>query len=326
MTTQIYERASAYLAKMPPAISGQGGHAAAFAVAVALTRGFNLSVEAAMPIFQEWNATCEPHWTDRELLHKLNSANAESEKQPGYLLNDGEPLSFRLPSPRPASAAAAESEGERKARERKAWPAFEQMTRAELESVAALRNLPFDALDIAHKAGLLRRAHYDKHECFIMAERDFAQARRFDGEPFTKHDGTKIKAKNLKGCEGAFIGARLFGQTPPILLVEGCAGLLEGIAAILMAERTDWTCLAAISAVSRFARAPELLAKLKGRRIHILADSDSAGMEAAALWCAELQAVGATVAIKLPPDGCKDLGEWLALNPSADELETIFAI
>jgi hypothetical protein len=70
----MVRRALAYLAHVEGAISGQRGHDRTFRVACVLTRKFGLTVEQAMPIFQEWNQQCEPPWSERELLHKLEDA------------------------------------------------------------------------------------------------------------------------------------------------------------------------------------------------------------------------------------------------------------
>ena len=67
-------RARAYIAKIEGAVSGQGGHNATFRVACILRQKFDLSVEEAWPLFKEWNTTCQPEWSDRELAHKLEDA------------------------------------------------------------------------------------------------------------------------------------------------------------------------------------------------------------------------------------------------------------
>lgn len=85
----IVERARSYLAKMPGAVSGQGGHNATFAAAVTLVRGFALSETDALPLLLEWNAKCIPPWTEAELRHKLCSAANSSSKPNGYLLGEG---------------------------------------------------------------------------------------------------------------------------------------------------------------------------------------------------------------------------------------------
>ena len=85
--TPIQERARRYLAKIQGAVSGQGGHDATFHAACVLILGFGLSLEDARPILQEWNTTCQPVWTPRELEHKLAEA-AKQAGERGYLLKD----------------------------------------------------------------------------------------------------------------------------------------------------------------------------------------------------------------------------------------------
>jgi len=83
---RILNRAEKYIAKMPAAVSGNGGHDQTFAVACTLVHGFGLSVEEALPIITRYNERCQPPWAEAELLHKLHDA----EKQPGergHLLN-----------------------------------------------------------------------------------------------------------------------------------------------------------------------------------------------------------------------------------------------
>ena len=158
--------------------------------------------------------------------------------------------------------------------------------------------------------------------CFIIHEGTFAQARRLDGVPFTRGDGTRIKAKNLPGSEGAFIGQRWLGDTQHVLLVEGVIGLMEALAAFALVNMTEsWSILAATSASSRFARDPALLARLTGRHVRIVPDADEAGMNAAASWLADLEAAGARADAVALPDGFKDLGEIIAARES--HLETL---
>lgn len=68
------EACQAYLAKLPPAISGQGGHAATFRAACECVR-FGLSDGDALRLLEDWNRThCQPPWTEKELAHKLADA------------------------------------------------------------------------------------------------------------------------------------------------------------------------------------------------------------------------------------------------------------
>lgn len=80
------ERARRYLAAVPPAIQGQGGDTHTFQLACRLLRGFALPDHDAFRLLTEWNRTCQPPWSEQELLGKLRSA-----AQHGY-----EPIGGRL--------------------------------------------------------------------------------------------------------------------------------------------------------------------------------------------------------------------------------------
>jgi len=69
------ERARAYLAKMPPAIAGQGGHAATWCAARKLAQDFELSEEQVFRLLRDdYNQHCQPRWSDKELRHKARDA------------------------------------------------------------------------------------------------------------------------------------------------------------------------------------------------------------------------------------------------------------
>jgi hypothetical protein len=259
-----------------------------------------MSEADALPILTAWNQThCLPLWSKADIRRKLRSA-ATSTRPLGYLLNDAEILHI------PCTSGFASDE-ENKARQRESWPTFRAPTLAEIETISRLRHLPGSALRSAADACLLRVGHYEHADCYILTEGTFAQARRLDGLPLPIKDGVS-KAKNLPGAVGAFIGASLLDESSNVLLVEGCIGLLEALGCIALADVQGWTAIAATSASSRFHRAPNLLARLKGRRVRIVPDADEAGLEAAATWLAAMEHAGAFPdAIELPPN-CKDLG------------------
>lgn len=64
-------RAEAYLAKMNPAIQGQGGSKQLWKVACTLTRDFGLSENEAWFLIQSWNARCLPPWREYELKRAI---------------------------------------------------------------------------------------------------------------------------------------------------------------------------------------------------------------------------------------------------------------
>jgi len=80
------QRAIAYIAKMPEAISGQYGHKAAFKVAIKLHE-FGLDIDTARRVFTEhYNPRCDEPWSEKEIDHKLNDAYKKSRNEFGCML------------------------------------------------------------------------------------------------------------------------------------------------------------------------------------------------------------------------------------------------
>jgi len=86
----IQERARLYAQRYPAAVSGQDGHGATFRLACVLVTGFGLGIDGARPVLQEWNQTCQPPWSARELDHKLNQAQKAGQQDGnwGWMLTD----------------------------------------------------------------------------------------------------------------------------------------------------------------------------------------------------------------------------------------------
>lgn len=82
----VIDRARKYLGTVEPSISGQGGHNQAFKAACILVLGFGLSTDDALGLMREWNQTCQPPWSERELLHKVTSADQQTGER-NYLRN-----------------------------------------------------------------------------------------------------------------------------------------------------------------------------------------------------------------------------------------------
>ena len=81
-------RARAYLSKAPAAISGQGGHNQTFQVARSVCYGFDLGQARGFDLlWQHWNPSCQPPWTEAELRHKCQEADTKPFDKPrGHLL------------------------------------------------------------------------------------------------------------------------------------------------------------------------------------------------------------------------------------------------
>ena len=100
----IRTRARAYLAKMPPAISGSGGHLATFNAAQVLVRGFDLEEGAALGLLRDhYNPRCQPPWSERDLQHKIRSAAKDSQRERGYLLDGNRGPGSRGSAAKPAA-------------------------------------------------------------------------------------------------------------------------------------------------------------------------------------------------------------------------------
>lgn len=82
------QRAAAWLSKVPPAVSGQNGHSTTYTAAVGLVHGFGLSERDALSLLSDWNRSCQPPWSDRELIHKVREAASKPHDKPaGHLLH-----------------------------------------------------------------------------------------------------------------------------------------------------------------------------------------------------------------------------------------------
>jgi hypothetical protein len=82
------ERARRYLERMPGAVAGQHGHDATFRAALVVVVGFGLPDAEALALLGEWNATCDPPWSERELARKVREAREHGRLPDGFLLND----------------------------------------------------------------------------------------------------------------------------------------------------------------------------------------------------------------------------------------------
>ncbi len=88
---EVERRAAAYLDRIPPAISGSGGHGQAYAAATAMVHGFGLDPTVAFALLRDrYNPRCQPPWTDKELVHKIDDAAAKPHDKPFGWLRDAE--------------------------------------------------------------------------------------------------------------------------------------------------------------------------------------------------------------------------------------------
>jgi len=85
--TEKIKRATAYLARVPGAVSGSGGHSQTWSAALAMCVGFDLSDDEAYALLSsEYNPRCDPPWSEKELWHKIKTAQKGARRPRGFLL------------------------------------------------------------------------------------------------------------------------------------------------------------------------------------------------------------------------------------------------
>ncbi len=328
-THQILDRALAYADAMPPAISGEGGHAATFRVAIAAAHGFGLDEAGTLAVLERYNERCQPPWSPAELAHKVRSASAaDPRRKRGYLLRDTSPArrpirprQFTSKQVRAPAAPAAEG----------ATPLPELMRGTEkgIRAVARQTGLPDVAVKLARDAGVLRFALHRGAPAWFATDpaRRVCQARRLDGRPWP-HGGKADTVVAQPGAGRHLVGIHLLGSLPGAILCEGAPDLLACFALLVLdPPGLHGACapLALFGAGVRFL--PDEAAILAGRRVVIAYDADGAGQEGLIKRAEELAAVGSEpFRLGLPP-GCGDLRDavWAGhAGRLAEEIDGIF--
>lgn len=92
----IERRASNYLAAIPGAVAGNGGHKSTWDAAVAMARGFALSEnDTFRMLWHEYNPRCEPQWSEKEIQHKVRGAFNAKKVPLGYLLEQDDARDYQ---------------------------------------------------------------------------------------------------------------------------------------------------------------------------------------------------------------------------------------
>lgn len=195
-------------------------------------------------------------------------------------------------------------------------------TRAELESLAALRGLQVPGLEAAAAAGLLRMADWpwrwdaesrkrglgaDAARSWVVTDASgwVAQYRRLDGGTYrigNDADGWR-ESKSWSTKNVAWpVGAQGIGTRTRVVLVEGGADLLachHFLWGLGMLGQVAVCCV--LGASNRLA--PRAMGHFRDREVRIIMDADppkdgrATGMEAAARWQEQLSNAGAVVTV-----------------------------
>lgn len=85
-TADRRERSRLYLSKVPSAIAGQHGDVHTFRTCCRIVRGFGLDDDDALDVLADWNAQCQPPWTETELRDKIRRARIYGREPIGGML------------------------------------------------------------------------------------------------------------------------------------------------------------------------------------------------------------------------------------------------
>lgn len=69
-----FKMARSWLATQAPAVQGQGGDNRTYQIACAVAVGHDLDPNSAFEALKEWNARCQPPWTEPDLRTKIRNA------------------------------------------------------------------------------------------------------------------------------------------------------------------------------------------------------------------------------------------------------------
>ena len=271
---EVIDRARAYLAKVPGAISGQGGHNATFAIACKLVQGFGLGFEDALALMGEHNEKCEPPWTAEELQHKVSDAlEAPTTREPAYLLST-------LPPQKPL------------------LPSFGPGTVEHITELACRRRIYPPGIALAINRGVLVFGDWHGNPCWAVKDESgrVIELRRLDGANFpaapdfglTERKSHAIKFSQKKWPVG-ILESQGFGH---LALAEGGPDFLYLHARVVLEEA-----LTRVAPVAMLSASPEIhveaLPYFKDKVVRIFPHLDSAGMRGAKRWQQQIQKAGA---------------------------------
>ncbi|KAB2668766.1 MAG: hypothetical protein DVB31_06225 [Verrucomicrobia bacterium] len=321
------DRARRYLAKLPPALSGSGGHNQTLQAACRLVE-FGLREEEAFLLLAEWNLThCKPSWGEGELRHKLADAFRRTVPRAPFAQRHTSTAFRPIPAPRLSSplppASPRGTDGPR-------IPILGPGTPGDFAAVARSRGLSAEAVALASGAGLVRFGTWLGARAWFAVDRSrrVAQARRVDGSPHAPG----VKAWTLKGSQARWpVGIGETGDEAVVALVEGGPDLLAAFHCIHAQGRPDVAPVAILGAEVRIHE--DALRLFQGKRVRIFGHDDDAGDRATNRWAEELTAAGADVdafsfrgLTTFTGDPVKDLNDFARIGPDGSHADFIQAL
>lgn len=301
MNTNSIERARSYIARVPGAVSGAGGHNATFHAACVLVLGFGLTPAEALPLLLAWNTTCQPLWSEADLRHKLADADrANSAKPRGYLVGSGGVWTPRRHVARPGSASA-QSKPANPLPDR---AGFGPGTLGQVQRLADARPYHREGLAWAQERGVLVFGVWHGFECYGLTDASarVLEVRRIDGNLFPAVPGTAIRARKCHAVKGSqkpwSLGILEACDLPAVALLEGVPDFLTAHSVALSEgvsrdDRRDSRCAPVAMLSASPAIHPDALPHFKGKFVRIFPHSERMGLKGAAKWQAQLAAAGA---------------------------------
>lgn len=279
-------RARAYLAKLPPALAGSGGHAATFAAACRLVE-FGLSWESAWPLLLEWNGThCQPAWCERDLLHKLADAFRRTSPKLQFASVDRQPAGPLRPLTLPRPSVKLDTR-------RPFLPELDAGKERDFAQLASVRGLSASGVRVASVRGLLRFGEFRGSRAWFVTDVSgrTAQARRLSGHPWAEG----VKAWTLCGSQAAWpVGIGEADGFPTVALCEGGPDLLASHG-FIVSEGREADCAAVAMLGASCPIHADALPQFAGKRVRIFGHADDAGQSAVNRWAEQLATAGADV-------------------------------
>jgi hypothetical protein len=187
----------------------------------------------------------------------------------------------------------------------------------EIKQIARVRGVSEHAVCLASEHGCLSVGTNRGLPAFFLHGPGVFQARRLDGKKWEGKNGSTFKADTIGHVTGFGIGCGINQDTTAVIIVEGLAGLLEAMEAVLRADHEAGSChegigvLAAVNATSQLS--DNRAVYLSTRHVLILADAGDAGAKAGKGWRRAIKSAGGTAQVLQFSEG--DLANELRSAP-----------
>jgi hypothetical protein len=176
-------------------------------------------------------------------------------------------------------------------------------TRFELETLAALRNIDPQAVELAQEMGTLRFGHLSWAASWILMDQSgiCAEGRRLDGKFYVASGSlSSRKAHSIRGSTKSWpvgiLPASKYREFESIAFIEGAPDYLAVLHFMARQNRSGILPVAILGRASTRI-SPEALKYFKGKRVRIFPhnDADGGGLQSAKDWARQLASVGASV-------------------------------